>query len=308
MDLDGVADELYSVAPERFVRTRADREREARAAGDRDLAARIRQLGKPTAAAWLTNQLVRARREQIGPLLELGAGLRAASATLDGAVLRDLDRQQHRLVQVLVEEARRVAGTFGRTVSEDIARGVEDTLHAALADEAAADLVGAGRLTEALHRDSGFPPSGSAPRLTLMPTGRSARSDAALRTSLTKERAARAARDEAAARKAEEERRAAELELAHRAEQRARALARDATEVRERAGAAAERAQDAVSEAASSVDRLRAELDTAVTEHVRLDGLLSEARTQLKRATRDARDADRRLRDATGERERLSPP
>lgn len=308
MDLDGVADELYGLPLERFVATRTDREREARAAGDRELAARIRQLGKPTTAGWLTNQLVRARREEIGPLLELGSALRAASATLDGAVLRDLDRQQHRLVQVLVQEARRLAGAAERAVSEDTARAVEATLHAALADETAADQVAAGRLVDALHRDSGFPPAGAAPRLTLMPTGRSARTEAALRASMTKERAAQAERDEAAARKAEEQRREAELELARRTEQRAQALARDAAEVRDRARVATDRADDAAREAAAGVDRLRAELDAALAEQVRLDGLLSEARAQLKKATQQAREASRRLEDATGERERLSKP
>lgn len=308
MDLDGVADELYGLPLERFIAVRTEREREARTAGDKELAARIHQLGKPTASAWLTNQLVRARRQEIAPLLELGAGLRAASATLDGAVLRDLDRQQHRLVQVLVQEARRVAGAAGRTVSEDSARSVEATLHAALADETAADALAGGRLTDGLHRDTGFPSAGAAPRLTLMPTGRAARTDAALRTSLAKESAARAERDEAAARKAEEQRRAAEIELARRAEQRAQALARDADEVRDRARVALERTEDAAREAAADVDRLRAELDAALAEQARLDGVRSQTRLRLKQATQDARDAGRRLTAATGERERLSRP
>jgi hypothetical protein len=308
MDLDGVADELYGLPPEDFIAARTEREKQARAAGDRGLAADIRRLGKPTTVAWLANTLVRARRTEIEPLLELGAGLRAASTTLDGDLLRELDRQQHRIVHVLVQQARRLATDTGRPVSEDTARGLESTLHAALADEAAADALAQGRLTDALHRASGFPPAGAAPRLTSVPTGRAARTEAALRTAAAK--STRAGHDEAAAaaaaQKAETERRAAELELARRAEQRAQATARDTAEARDRARSVADRAAAAVRDTAATVDRLRAEFDAATAELSRLEHENTVSRASHETAIQEAQKASQRLEEATEHRQHLA--
>ena len=71
MDVDSVAGELYGLPPEEFVRARTGREKQARAAGDRDLAAQIHALAKPTAVAWLANQLVREHGDEIAPLLDI---------------------------------------------------------------------------------------------------------------------------------------------------------------------------------------------------------------------------------------------
>ena len=59
MDLESTAAELYGLAPGDFVAARTAAEKQARAEGDRELAGKIRALGKPTAAAWVANQLVR---------------------------------------------------------------------------------------------------------------------------------------------------------------------------------------------------------------------------------------------------------
>src|SRR6476660_5238148 len=70
MDLDEVADELYEVPPEEFVALRKARQDDARADGDRALAADISALAKPSVAAWVCNVLVRAHREEIEGLVE----------------------------------------------------------------------------------------------------------------------------------------------------------------------------------------------------------------------------------------------
>ena len=160
-DIDEIADELYGLQPDEFTAARTRHEKEAKAAGDRDLAARIHSLGKPTVTAWLANQLVREHRDQLEPLLELGAGLREATRTLAGEQLRALSRQQHELVYALVQHARQLARAAGRSVTEDTARGLEETLRAALADEDVADVLLAGHLTDALHT-SGFEPASAA--------------------------------------------------------------------------------------------------------------------------------------------------
>jgi hypothetical protein len=132
--LDEVADELYGLPPEEFTAARTRYEKQARQAGDRELAARLHSLAKPSVAAWLANQLVRERRDELLPLAQLGAGLREATEKLAGDELRQLSRQQHELLYALVQQARQLARASGRSVSEDTARRLEDTLQAAVAD------------------------------------------------------------------------------------------------------------------------------------------------------------------------------
>jgi hypothetical protein len=166
VDVDQVADELYALTPEQFTPARNARAHEAKAAGDKDAAAAIAGLRKPTAVAWLANSLVRQRPDEIGPLLELGAALREASATLSGPELRELSRQRHRLVYALVQEAKAVAAESGRRVTDDVARRLEETLTAALTDEDYGELLRQARLTDGLV-PGGF---ALAPARTVQPT------------------------------------------------------------------------------------------------------------------------------------------
>jgi hypothetical protein len=156
VSVDDIADELYALPPREFTAARNARAKEARQAGDTDLAKRITALGKPTMTGWLTNQLVRERSDEIRALLELGASLREATASLAGDELKELSRQQRQVVRALVRQARELAGAAGHPASEDTARGVEQTLHAALADEGAAQQLAAGHLTGVLST-AGFP-------------------------------------------------------------------------------------------------------------------------------------------------------
>lgn len=151
MDLQSTAQELYALAPADFVAARTAAEKRARAEGDRELARQIRSLGKPTAAAWIANQLVRRHPGEIQGLRELGAGLREATATLQGDDLRRLSQQQNRVVHALVEQAREIASAAGQPMSEATERGIDATLRAALADESLADQLRAGQLTTALE-------------------------------------------------------------------------------------------------------------------------------------------------------------
>ena len=133
-------------------------EKQARSDGDRELARRIHQLTKPTTVGWLANQLVREHPEEIGPLLELGAGLREATANLSREKLQELMRLQHQVVDGLIKQARAIARAAGQRISEDAVRGLEDTLRAALADQSLGDQLLKGQLTGPLAHD-GFPGS-----------------------------------------------------------------------------------------------------------------------------------------------------
>ena len=160
-EVDEAADQLYALSPREFTAARDARAKEAKDAGDKEAAAEIKALRKPTVTAWLANQLVRQHADEVRPLLELGSALREATATLSGPELRELSRQRNEVVRALVRQARRVAADAGQAVSEDVARGLEETLTAALADPGQAELLLQGRLSVQLEHSGYGPPDGS---------------------------------------------------------------------------------------------------------------------------------------------------
>jgi hypothetical protein len=149
------AADLYGLPPGEFTAARAERAGQARADGDRPAAAVIAKLPKPNVVAWLANQLARRHPGEIGSLLELGGALRQATADLDAARLGQLSRQQRQIVSGLLGQARELGAEAGQAVSGGTARGLEDTLHAALADEAAGQELARGQLAAGLLR-TGF--------------------------------------------------------------------------------------------------------------------------------------------------------
>jgi hypothetical protein len=160
VDLDSVADELYSLPLAEFTAARNARARQAKSTGQSELAAAVSKLAKPTAAAWLANQLVREQPTEIRRLIEVGAALQSATVAQSGVELRELGKRQRQLVNSLVDKARVLAGPGGPRVSPDVARALQDTLHAALSDSDAAARLLAARLAEPLSR-SGFELAGT---------------------------------------------------------------------------------------------------------------------------------------------------
>lgn len=144
-DLDAVADELYALPPDEFTAARNVRANQA----DRPLAAQIKALRKPTAAAWAVGLL--AREGQLGDALELSAALREAQDDLDAAELNRLGRQRRALVAALAAQAADLAAAKGVTVSASARTEVEKTINAAVMDAAAAAAVMTGRLVRTLE-------------------------------------------------------------------------------------------------------------------------------------------------------------
>lgn len=291
--LDAIAGALYELPLAEFTAARTAQEKAAKAAGDKELAAAIHALGKPTAAAWLANQLVRTYPEEVKPLLELGAGLREATASLRGDQLRELGRQQYKLIAALVQQAKKLGGT----VSADTSRALESTLRAALADESVAEQLKSGRLTEALER-TGFPPTlgASTPSTAAWP--------ATAKPPATPTKATRTPGEKAAA--AAEKRRAAEMERAEHAEQQAKFAAHKAADLLAQAESAAGQANDALAEATAETDQLRRELDQAITEQDRAERHAASLSAALRKAERDHRVAAQQLEEATRRRRELA--
>lgn len=149
-DLAGLAAALYALPPEDFVAARTDQAKLARAGGARDLARRVGELPKPTAAAWMLNQLVRRRPDEVTQLAALGDQLREAQRTLAGDQLRALTRQRQAVVAAFARQLASLADELGRPLSATVATQVEETLRAAIADPEAGRALLSGRLTTAL--------------------------------------------------------------------------------------------------------------------------------------------------------------
>lgn len=285
---DEVADELYGLPPEEFTAARTRYEKEAKAAGNRDEAARIHALAKPSVTAWLANQLARQHRDELEPLLELGAGLRDATRNLAGDQLRELSRQQHQLVYALVQQARQLARAAGRSVSEDAARALDETLRAALADEGAGNLLLAGRLTDALQT-SGFGSAfGETTGAKVIPISR---------------KAATRSGDDSDGRRgpSEDERLRVEQQLAD-----AQQVLADAIAALDDAQAQVAEADEAAAAAKERLDELRQQVEEASTAASDSERLRREQAVALQKAERAVRDAERKAADAQDRRDRLA--
>lgn len=279
MDFDDVADELYRLAPEDFTAARNARAKQARAEKDRDLAGRISSLRKPTMAAWATNQLVRKHADEVEVLLELGRELRDVMADIEGDELRQLTKQRYQLVSALVQRARSLAQSRGKPIADDAAQAVRATLEATLSDQASADAVATGRLTDALQV-SGFSSPGQ--------LGAASRGAVHLRTQLSSDPPQSTVADldaeriKRALRQAERD-----VEAADKAAQRARIAS-------ERAQQRLQTAERDREDAAKSVDRARRQLDDAETD-------LDVRKQRADEAGAEAAEAQRKVADTEGE-------
>ena len=145
-ELTALADALYAVPAEEFT---AERNRAAKDCGDKELAAQVKKLKKPSVAAWAVNLLVRREADQITSVLELAESLRAAAEALDGDELRALTRQRRQLTNALATTARSLARDAGVRLTGAVVDQVEGMLTAAMLDPVAAQVVRTGRVVTA---------------------------------------------------------------------------------------------------------------------------------------------------------------
>jgi hypothetical protein len=304
VDLDEVADELYEVPPEEFIALRTARQDEAKADGDKALAKEIGALPKPSAAAWVSNLLVRGQRPEIEGLVDLGNLLREAQENLAGDQMRALDIQRRQLIAALTRQARALAHERGHPISTAVATQVEETLRAAMADPEAGEALLSGRLTSPMSY-SGLGTTVARPDLRLVrppaaertPPPRLDRPAATQQRPSADERKRAREREREEARRAAEERRRRELEEARRAADEAAVLADEAQ-------AAAEDERQRIDE----LDARRASLEARVAELAdqlsHAEGEVAEVAGQLKRAERRRKSAEHEAAEAVVARER----
>jgi hypothetical protein len=144
-----IADELYALPLDRFTPERDARAKDLKA--DRELAAAVKKLRKPSLAAWVVNLLVRRESEQVEQVLAIGASLREAQEGMDGAELRALTRQRRQLTSAVTGQARALAADEGVRVTQSVADEVESTLTAGLVDPDAASALRSGLLVRSLR-------------------------------------------------------------------------------------------------------------------------------------------------------------
>lgn len=298
-DVDEAADELYGLHPEEFVPRRTELVKAAKAEKASDVAKALGALRKPSLGAWLANVLARESPDEVGALEELGGQLRGAQESLSGDALRTLTQQRRELVGALVARARKLAREDGVGVGDSVARDLENTIAAALADPAAARAFAGGRLTTALEPGVGFE-GGSAParsaggaRRRPPPRGSSSSRPAPPRQEPEPEP------DDDAEDEAE---RAHAREAADRAVERAREERDDATRAAERARSRAGQAEADHTEAAEAVASLRERLERAEAEEASAQEALDAGRQAAEEAETAADEARRALDQAEAER------
>jgi DNA repair exonuclease SbcCD ATPase subunit len=297
VDLESTLDELYALRPHEFTAVRNQRAAEARRAGDRELAERIRALRRPTVSAWAGNMLVRREPDKVRPLISLGEGLREAHRNLDGEQLRELGRQQHLLVGALAREARRLAAEEGQSVGEAAFHEIEATLHAVLADPKAAQQWAAGHLDRPLNAPVGFTGLEASAGATVRPA-RPARREPEPPPESPPEPSPEPAEDAGA-------RRREKLDRARQDAEEAERQARERERAHEEASAALERSQAALDEISERVAALAQELEEARERQRQTERELRDARDEAARTSRAARDARRRADKAATVAERL---
>jgi hypothetical protein len=269
-----IEDDLYALPLEEFIAARGQAAKDLRKAGDKEAAARVAKLPKPTPPAWVANQVARERPDLIGALLDAGAALRAAQdAAMAGGgagALREATlNERHAIDEVMRVAVKLKPG--GKALSRPMADRLRTTLHAAAGDPALRAALSAGRLTGEAQAGGAWPfaiGAEDAPAVEL-PKPKAKKKP--------KEDPDERAERERAEREAAEARKALEAQLRE---------ARSTLKIRERV---AKGAEEDVEEADRVLDDARARLEQA-------QAALADAEAAMETATHVA-DAARKSRD-----------
>ncbi|MGB9182915.1 MAG: hypothetical protein WCB67_02535 [Solirubrobacteraceae bacterium] len=272
------ARDLYGLPRELFVPERGALAKSLRAEGDREQAASVAGLRKPSVAAWAVNQLIRTQDRAVASLFQAGDALLHTQAELlagrgDARALREAAERERVAVDELVNVSRGLLSTNGYELTQTTLDNVTATLHAAALSEEAREKVRQGCLEREL-RYVGFGTSEApaAPALGTPAKPRSAKTGSGEKREVKGPGQAQRAQ----ARRAKRER-AEKLKQARKAEVDARQFA-------ERADAELEAAHE-------RRDQVATELGTA-------EDVLDKARERAKEAARAHRLARQALAEA----------
>jgi hypothetical protein len=131
--------ELYRLPRDEFTGARNQLVKRLRRDGKRAEAEQLKAVRKPTAAAWIVNQLRQHARGDLRKLLSAGERMRKARTAPE---LRKASAAEREAIAGLLGRVEEVAGSQPVATIER----VRETLHAAAADPSVGELVSAGRL------------------------------------------------------------------------------------------------------------------------------------------------------------------
>lgn len=155
LHLRAAVEQLYAAVPGEFTALRTQLAKQARSAGDAELAKAITALRKPTVAAWALNHFVREHGDELDDFRAFAELLREAQRTLDAEQLRVLGRERAKRVDAVAERVTEEAKAAGQPLGAGVAQEVRDSLTALVADETAEASILTGALVRALSY-SGF--------------------------------------------------------------------------------------------------------------------------------------------------------
>lgn len=287
MEIEAEIDRLYGVPLDEFIAERDALAKTLTRDGDREAAAQIKALRKPTVGAWALNQAVRRRRKETRALLSTAERLQEAQEALlsggDPSDLRKATREERELTSTLADSAEAIASEAGKS-GPALRDRVRATLHAAALDDEARAELETGRFTrerEAVGLGA-FGAGSTSP--TSAPSRPKAPSRGPARKPATRKRARSAAKPARAPK------------------------GKSAASARERAAGREEAAREArLAEAEQQLSEAREAHEAAVAEHQAVAGTLEAARKALREAEVAERDARRVMREherEVGKRER----
>lgn len=279
-----IADELYSLDPGDFVARRDAWAKQARTLKQRDLAAQITALRRPSVAASYVNRAVRAPLAPLLDFLDLGEPMREAQAVMSVSELARFGVQRRALEDQVIRELEALLRAADVQPSASSLDEVRQTLTAALADPKAEQAVRSGCLARSLSY-AGFGPVDLDRALAADPGANAPRDRSHL--SLVPDLAPDPASDETVddGRRERAERAVAEALAAHTQAERAHDRL---TRTHERARQAQVRAEAARAEAAGRRAEAQAEWEAA-------RAALADAEERLKTADESLVAADEAL-------------
>jgi hypothetical protein len=168
-------DRLYALPLEEFTGERDALAKRLRADGDRDAAAEVKALKKPSVAAWAVNQVRRDRPDDVRRLLDVTEELHRVYAGLSSAGARErlgeAADMQRDLIGSLVRCASELLDAGGHAANEATLAKVAETLRAAALDEELRREVADGRVVKE-RRAAGLGPLESLPAPAPSPPSR----------------------------------------------------------------------------------------------------------------------------------------
>ncbi len=283
-------DELYALPLEEFTPARDAAAKALRKAGDKETAARVAKLPKPSPAAWTANQVAREQPDLIEALLDAGAALRAAQDAAvsghGGRGLREATLAERGAVDAVMAAAT-AHKPAGRALSRTMADRLRTTLHAAAGDPQLRAALAHGRLVSEAQAGGAWPfalePGETPPEPSAQPAKRAPKKKPDKDEEAEREAAAQAAREREERQQLEAQLRDARMSL--RVRER---VARGAGEDAEAAGQAVADADERLEEAKQAAEEAREEADAA-------QRVFAEAQTELERARDDVARLEERL-------------